>query len=149
MKNLIFGLIAIVFFQNCTNSDKQIIKMNDIDFNLENLADNELICKTINEQISSKELKIELTKIELRNGIDEGSKNKYVYLFGIDSQNNNKVATLVEYDPKEKCFKNTDSKYVVCYGNNNCEPVLYNNNWLCDADLQTFECKKSVVVMID
>ena len=123
--------------------------MNDIDFNLENLADNELICKTINEQISSKELKIELTKIELRSGIDEGSKNKYVYLFGIDSQNNNKVATLVEYDPKEKCYKNTDNRYIVCYGNSNCEPILYNNNWLCDADLQTFECKKSVIVMID
>ena len=149
MKKIFFLFLATLFLQNCTNSDKQIIKMNNIDFNLENLADNQLICQTINEQISSKELKIELTKIELRNGIDEGSKNKYVYLFGIDSQNNNKVATLVEYDPKEKCFKNTDSKYVVCYGSSSCEPVLYNNNWLCDTDVETFECKKSVIVIID
>lgn len=152
-KNLLFLLFLILFqncnlFQNCKKQDdnSSIVYYDNIEYDINNTTEKKNLLNTFSKILSENNVEFRLYYMDILEGIDQSTKKKYTYLLCLDESRSKKMAVLVEYDINKKRFSINDEIYVACYGEADCMPLLYNNNWICDADLETYKCRKTVIV---
>lgn len=138
--NIIKVIFLLFLIVSCKSSVQDEISFNGKKYIVN--EDNELFFKDVSKVLSQPEIKYEYSKLFIKDTLDMISNRKYKYILLVDTKNNYKSAILVSENRKNKYF--LESRIVSC--NNNCYPILLNNKWGCDADIDTDSCEKSVSI---
>lgn len=138
--NIIKVVFLLFFIVSCNSSVPDEILFNGKKYIVD--KDDALFFKDVNEIHSQHGMKYEYSKLSILDTLDVIANREYKYILLVDTKNNYKSAILVSENVKNKYF--LENRIVTC--NNNCYPILLNNNWGCDADIDTDSCEKSVSV---
>lgn len=131
---------------SCGKNKNTTIDFNGHLYNLEESNDVIKFAENISRIISNQEITYQLNFIEKREEFDEISQKNYFFILLNDINNQSNIGILLNLEEIEENIHELDRRIVICSGLENCNPILVDDNWACDAELESYKCKKSVIL---
>ena len=114
-----------------------------------NKNDKDAILKILNNFFSSSGKNLNFIDFKIVVEVDEKTSQKYKYILFEDNNNESINAILLIPKSKKSNIMHFDNRIVSCSGQKNCKPIYYDNNWIWDAELNTYKCLKSVTIIME
>ena len=131
MKKIIFGLIAFVLFANLSFGQDRKVVGNSVDGKFVINFNAQQVLKKVNTETNDKYL---MSKIEIKQGIDTVTGDKYYYLFVQNRDENVSMAFDIQLESSGEFVLYATSGTVTCTGcRYGCNPEKVKKEWWCNA----------------
>lgn len=146
MKKIILVFLFIFCLISCGQHQEKELTFQNQKYDYTNTEDLSQLAEVVSNIIPKTEGNYTLKEAQISSGIDEMTNEKYTYILFHDDVQKVKLALKLIEDMKNKKSFTVEPRLVICGGLETCIPVFIDNNWACDAELDSFKCKKSVIL---
>lgn len=143
MKKLLFSFIALILLANLSFAQNKKVVSNSRDGKFVINFNAQQVLEKINTETNNKYL---MSKIEIKQGIDNATGEKYYYLFINNQDQNASMAYDLELESSGEFVLNVTSGTVTCEGcRYGCNPEKVGKEWWCSGGCG-IDCTKSVTI---